>query len=261
MQIATSVLFACAAGTMLLFSSCKKDLIQQENEEVKSTPLPGETSYCRIESISQNAGMPNQTFRLILYDEFENPVAITTPVVSTGSPYRVFKYDQWHRLREYRSEYSRGSFETWHFYGYDLNGRIDVDTTYVFGIMGEKPENYHYKYISKIEYDNQDRINRVSNTDIFANTWESKYEYDNRGNLIEVGRVYNNQINIHRSNDIWMFLNRDYSMNSSYEAAEYNSAGFPSYINTTTRGFIGFFHTDINLNNSKISYSCWPAHY
>src|SRR5215210_266641 len=98
MQSATSVLFACAAGTMILLSSCQKYFNLKEKDETKSTVLPTENSYCRVESIWENPGMNNQRIRLVLYDEYENPVAITTPLVTTGSTYRTFKYDHWHRL-------------------------------------------------------------------------------------------------------------------------------------------------------------------
>src|SRR4030095_1755275 len=137
--------------------SCQKNLDAVKADEVMGTPLPSLTDYCRIESIWENAGLYNQRFILVLYDEYENPVAITTPVILTNKPYQTFKYDAWHRLREYRGEYGNGGFEFWHFYGYDLSGRIGVDTTYIFG----QPTNYFDRSISKIEYDDQNRISKV----------------------------------------------------------------------------------------------------
>ena len=261
MQIATSVLFACTAGTMLLLSSCQKDFNPSEKEETKSTALSTENSYCRVESIWENPGMINERIRLVLYDEFDNPVAITTPLVNSGSSYRTFKYDNWHRLREFRGEFSRGVFETWHFYGYDLNGRINVDTMYVFGTISDKPVNYIQRSIEKIEYDTENRISQVSYSDIHGNTSKTNYTYDSRGNLILPGVVYDDKMNINRTNDIWMFINRDYSLNNPFAADEYNEFGFPTVMNYPSHRYIGFARTDINLSNSRISYSCRPAYY
>ena len=260
MQSATSVLFACAAGTILLLCSCQKDLAIKQEQEIKSTALVNENNYCRIESVWENPGLSNERYRLILYDEYENPVAITTPVISSASSYRTFKYDQWHRLREFRSEFTRGIFEIWHFYGYDQSGLINVDTAYIFGDMNSgKPENYFERAIETIEYDNQNRIRRTTRTDSHGFTSSDQYDYDINGNLIEPGRVYDNNMNINRTNDIWMFINRDYSMNNSFVADEYNTSGFPTTINATHQLYIGFARTDINLSNSRISYSCRPA--
>src|SRR5690348_8056819 len=114
MRNATSVLFACSAGTMILFSSCQKDINLSQKAEAKTTALSTQNNYCRIESIWENPGATNERFRLVLYDEYENPIAITTPVISSASTYRTFKYDHWHRLKEFRSEYSHGFFEVWH---------------------------------------------------------------------------------------------------------------------------------------------------
>ena len=131
-------LFLCTALVALTLFICRKEIDQPATApgEIAGTPLPGQTTYCRIESLWENPGMPNQRFILFLYDEYENPVAITTPLPSTGHPFHTFKYDTWHRLRQYRGEYSNGNYEFWHFYGFDLNGRIGVDTMYTLGAMG-----------------------------------------------------------------------------------------------------------------------------
>src|SRR3954466_3186577 len=156
------LLIACLAGLSILYSSCHKELGSVKNEEVGNTPLPGQPTYCRIESIWENPGSIDQRYLLILYDQYENPTAITTPLPSTGHPFREFKYDQWHRLREYIGDYGNGFFEFWHFYGFDLNGRIGVDTVYTFGRLLDKPTDYFERVISQITYDNQGRIFHVS---------------------------------------------------------------------------------------------------
>ena len=230
------LLLACIAGFFLLFSSCKKELGSVKNEEIGNTPLPGQPTYCRIESIWENPGSDDQRYILILYDQYENPTAITTPFPATGHPFRKFKYDEWHRLREYLGDYGNGFFDFWHFYGFDLNGRIGADTMYTFGKLLDKPTDYFERTISQIQYDNQGRIVHVSNINSHGVSSVNTYEYDAAGNLVYPSGLpvtYDNKVNIHRTNDIWMFLARDYSMNNPIIADAYNPTGFPTMTNST----------------------------
>src|SRR5690242_17326521 len=127
-------LFLSLPAMLMFLSSCTKQIDKPFSpDEIAGTPLPGQPTYCRIESLWENPGAPAQRFILMLYDQYENPVAVTTPNPGTGHPYRTFKYDNFHRLQQYRGEYTNGNYEFWHFYGLDLNGRIGVDTMYVLG--------------------------------------------------------------------------------------------------------------------------------
>ena len=228
---------------VLFFAGCQKqidtpDVPSKPGEEVAGTPLPGQATYCRIESIwGQNVFSPGQMVSvLVLWDEYENPVAITTPFVGTGSPYRTFHYDQWHRLREFRGAYSNGGFEFWHFYGYDQNGRIGVDTQYVFASISPTGTLQSLqRYTHHIQYDAQGRIMEVISEALFGGGFQATYDYDAAGNLIYPGQevVYDNKINFNRSNDIWQFLSRDYSVNNPFTATAYNAAGFPTIIPAT----------------------------
>ena len=220
------ILVSTVAATSFL-SSCKKDVQSPMDETIISTPLPTTGMYCRIESIWLNPGQMDQQFRLIAYNEFENPTYITNPMVVTGSPFRSFKYDSWHRLREYLEAYSNNTFETWHFYGFDQSGRIGVDTSYTFGSsLTGKPTNYYYRTISTLSYDAQNRI--ISSANVITpdptnpqvppssnlQTWT----YNSAGNREVPGLTYDNKLNLNRTNDIWMFLARDYSVNNPFIA-------------------------------------------
>jgi YD repeat-containing protein len=244
---------------LMLVIGCRKHVDTQFTPlEIGGTPLPGQSTYCRIESLWENAGAPNQRFILFLYDEFENPVAITTPVPTTGHPYRTFKYDQYHRLREYRGEYSNGNYEFWHFYGIDLNGRIGTDTMYTLGTIGATgPATYFERAISKITYDGQGRIIKVvTTTQTNPSQTETNYTYDGAGNLVRPGVTYDNKMNLNRTNDIWQFLNRDYSMNNAFVAEAYNPAGFPTIINSP--GPILWLN-EYQLQHSQFGYGCRPG--
>ncbi|HYE53714.1 MAG TPA: RHS repeat domain-containing protein [Chitinophagaceae bacterium] len=260
-----SFLLACLSLALLFFSGCRKETVDPtfKPQEVATTPLPGMPTYCRIETLWENPFTPEQRFIHILYDEYENPVSISTPAPSTGHPYRTFKYDHWHRLREYRGEYANGHYEFWHFYGFDNNGRIGVDTMYTFGEMGPNgPLSFFERTISTIEYDAQGRIIKVvSSSNLNPSQPVATYSYDAAGNLIYppgFGITYDNKMNLNRTNDIWQFLNRDYSMNNPFIADAYNDAGYPTVINTSRDfGWLNEYH----IANAQINYSCREAYW
>jgi YD repeat-containing protein len=253
--------FLCLPAALLFISGCRKQVETPfQPLEVAGTPLPGQTTYCRIESLWENPGASNQRFILFLYDQYENPVAITTPLPGTGHPYRTFKYDNFHRLRQYRGEYSNGNYEFWHFYGIDLNGRIGVDTMYVLGAMGPNgPASYFERSISTITYDGQGRIIKVVTvTQNTPSLTEKNYTYDGAGNLVRPGVTYDNKQNLNRTNDIWQFLNRDYSKNNPFTAVSYNATGFPTAINSMNNIlWLG----EYQIGKSQFSYSCRPANW
>jgi hypothetical protein len=253
-----SVLVSAAA---ILLCSCQKNLQDKNNDtELRATPLPGQQTYCRIESIWEKLQGTEDRFRLVLYDQYENPVAITTPVLGTGISYHQFRYDQWHRLKDYIAYIGGALFQTWHIYGYDNSGRIAYDTVYWFGSPGERPTDYWLREFQTIGYDDQNRINRVNYTDATGRISIVNYEYDAAGNLIHPaskGVTYDNKINLNRTNDIWMFLARDYSVNNPYGAVSYNSAGYPTKMsNKQVSNWAG---TEIQLASSQFSYGCRQA--
>jgi len=259
-----TLLLASLSGILAIFSSCQKEMdVTKSGDEIMGTPLPTTALYCRIESIWENPGAWDQKFWLIAYDEFENPKFITTPVPATGQPFRTFKYDGWHRLRQYRGEYSNGHFENWTFYGYDLNGRIGYDTTYTFGDLGEMPTNYVYKTITNYQYDAQGRIIRAFGA-IMPTAgppsvpFDEHYSYNADGNLNRPGVIYDLKTNMNRTNDIWMFLRRDYSMHNPFSANAYNATGFPTTINQPV-GTAPWLMSD--LSNCQIGYGCRQSFY
>jgi len=250
------------AVVLIVFTACEKEINTPQDEEIPGTPPPGLVTYCRIESLWENPHAPNQRFFLVLYDQYENPTAVTTPLPTTGHPYRIFRYDGWHRLREYIGDYGNGFFEFWHRYGFDNNGRIGVDTNYVFGKLGENPTEYFDRRISKIEYDSQGRIIKVTTTSMVNPTpMVETYSYDSNGNLIVPGVTYDNKTNLNTTNDIWQFLNRDYSRNNPFMADAYNGANLPTVINSSSTSPSMLWLGEVDLHHSQIGYSCRDAHW
>jgi len=77
------------------------------------------------------------------------------------------------------------------------------------------------------------------------------YVYDAKGNLS--GRVYDNRTNMNQTHAVWMFVNRDYSVNNPFVADTYNSEDLPTIINLPAEGgarFLQFFR------QATISYQC-----
>jgi len=257
------------AGIVIIFSACQKDLEKvKQQDDVMGTPLPGQVTYCRIESIWERPTAPDQVFRVLGYDEFENPRFISTPFVATGSPFYTFKYDLFHRLRQHAEEHSNGTYNRLHRYGINNDGRIGVDTMYALGgydAMGE-PFGYFSRTISMLTYDAWGRIVHSSNTTTSGPGFPmsppivsaNSYTYDVNGNLEVAGATYDNKMNINRTNDIWQFLARDYSVNNRLMTTEYNATGFPVRINhPEPYNFIN--SQSIRIENSRIGYACRPA--
>ena len=238
-----------------VLTGCQKKL-DSPKEEVAGTPLPTTGTYCRIESIWENPGVArHEKFWLIAYDEFENPTFMNNP---NSRLFKIFRYDDWHRLREFLGDYGNGYYEYWHFYGYDGNGRIAADTTYIFGRMGERPTNPDQSWFTYYEYDNQGRMTRAYGIAPGTSTFSHSYQYDAAGNLVQSGAIYDDKVSIYRTNDIWMFLMRNYSKNNAVVANEYNAAGYPTFVNNSSTPF-GIMGADLRF--SRITYGCRPSNY
>jgi len=67
----------------------------------------------------------------------------------------------------------------------------------------------------------------------------NSYSYNADGNL--AGHDYDDKINYHRTNRVWMFIDRDYSVNNPVIATyEYNDFGLPTRI-VPFEGTVGSF--------------------
>lgn len=161
------------------------------------------------------------------YNKLGDPVSVINDLVCTGNPNLVFKYDKYNRLREFIRPYTNGSYETWEKYGYNARNQIVRDTMYGLGV---------YVSYGDIQYDAQDRVIGEHDsifmvaTNAFLYTSSRSYSYDANGNLEYppgVSVSYDNKLNIHRTNKIWMFIARDYSVNNPFIATQYTPYGLP----------------------------------
>jgi hypothetical protein len=164
----------------------------------------------------------------------------------------LFKYNQKHQLTDAIRSYT-GSYLVWSKYVYDHRGTIIRDTTQYFGQMqGEIPLPGMDTVVNYYSYDSQDRITRVHQE------WGNRsndliYNYDSNGNLVRTGYtlqgqpiplVYDNQVNPQRTNEVYMFVARDYSRNNAMPAESYNDKGLPLLFRQQSRT-VTFLGADI----------------
>lgn len=239
----------------LLFPLAACEKVMEYLEENPDSDI----KYCNIKKFTENSG-PAAGPRVadFTYNAFGNPVKVIVNNVGTGNPNRFFKYDSHQRLKEYRGEYTNGNYEFWYRYAYaPASNRIITDTVYIFGPIAPEPTTFFDRRVTHYTYDAGGRIIQTSTVStVFPGPpVVSTYTYDAMGNLVRPGITYDTKINLHRTNRVWMFLDRDYSVNNPLTADTYNSNGLPTSITLgdgeLLRGFIGFY-----LNDSDIQYIC-----
>lgn len=185
----------------------------------------------------------------ISYNKWGDPVSVLQNQPGTGHPDGIFRYDNKRRLTDYIGMYSNGGFEFWHRYVYD-KGRVVRDTTYFFGIVvDDEPDWYLDGAVITYEYDQYGRIIHTSQ-DWFSSPGfplDTYYSYDSKGNLVIPGVTYDNKVSVHRTNRIWMFIDRNYSLNNAYATA-WNNNGLPTKMGLSDQGgqFAGFYYGSLD---------------
>ena len=242
-----------AAIFVISFVSCEKSeskVFRDNKTEVKN---------CPVTQIIYESCCDSKDTMVVAYNTFGDPITITQlPSPGTGIPNYFFKYDKKRRLTELLGLYSGGyGGEVWHKYFYENpgNSNIVLDSNYFFprfenGIMIW----YHSASATFFTYDKWGRI--IKDSIIYQGgqyTMVNNYVYDANGNLS--GYVYDNGSNINQTHPIWMFLNRNYSVNNPFIAQAYNSVGLPTRIKTgdATSYPLRFF---ISFRDATISYEC-----
>lgn len=188
---------------------------------------------CRIKQISVGgeSGAINYNFS---YNKNGDPVSVINNRVGTGNPNMYFKYDKYGRLVEMIRPYVNGAYETWDKYIYNNKNQIVKDSSYGFGAMGSQgplPAN-HFTIVC-FEYDTQGRVIRLTDSlfynEVFNFAAVYQYAYDVSGNLIHPNSniIYDSKLNFLKTNKVWMFISKDYSLNNPFIANSYNEIGLP----------------------------------
>ncbi|HEY6954976.1 MAG TPA: hypothetical protein VI385_07010, partial [Flavisolibacter sp.] len=186
-----------------------------------------------------------------------------------GSNYS-FTYDKKHRLIEliaFETDSTHPSvpeiiLRKKFFYDNPGNGNVTRDSTYYMPTMG----HHNFRSLTYYFYDKYDRIFKDSTfgPEVLTPLVYS-YSYDANGNRTSIKSdnhagnvytitysIYDNNTSILRTNKIWMFLERDYSVNNRFNAVSYNSRGLPTETN----------HTEFKLcfdtyyDRAQITYGC-----
>jgi hypothetical protein len=255
------VFFALALGALVF--SCKKtdgDIQKRKDVEVSESVQQKikEADYCEVKQIIHAPCCSLKDTLVFSYNSFGDPVYIRRlPRAGTGAPHFVFKYDKKRRLTDIIGMYESGAgAEFWHKYYYENPGNSNIvkdSSFYLVRLRGDTIINYTASAVTFFTYDKWDRIIKDS-TRYFPQGMEVKnYLYDANGNI--AGRTYDNKTNIHRTNKIWMFYDRDYSVNNPFPAANYNSSGLPtafsfSFPEPYYMQFLTYFR------DAVITYSC-----
>lgn len=215
------------------------------------------TNKCQIEKIVHTPCCGLSEAMMFAYNKMGDPVSITQlPTTNTGTPNYLFKYDKKNRLTELYGLYEGGNsglFYHKYFYANPGNSKIVLDSVYFFPVLKNNVMVSYYSAVaSHLFYDKWDRI--VKDSTVSSSTFVvNNFVYDIDGNL--AGRTYDNKLNPHQTNKIWMFLDRDYSANNPFTADSYNKEGLPTSINFSNESgnylkLIGLMH------KATISYDC-----
>lgn len=248
------------AMALFLLPGCKKVIdYLQENPTAPFCP-------CQIKQFNYT-GLFQSDSVVFSYNAAGDPLTAIRSQPGTGAPNFFFRYDRHGRFSDLLGGYGSTPFssglESWDRFFYDNQGRIIMDSAYFFpGVVNDNPTIDPHLLTSvsiiRYEYDTKGRISKAS---VFSNSspWYSNtYSYDASGNL--AGSQYDDKINYHRTNKIWMFIDRDYSVNNPLTATYmYNNFGLPTSIMTlegNSGNFFSIAFTQYDFFRADIKYRC-----
>ena len=271
MRILLRAFFAMAvAMAWLILPSCRKERLLLE----KDPDAIGQ--FCRIDTF--NFGPPGSYYDqvFITYNLHGDPLTMTSSVPGEGGELYdniFFRYDNSGRLRdcffafpnlEPNTPFPIGSIDLWHRFTYP-SPHVIIDSFFNYDGPGippvENPPGTNQPVrVTTYEVDKEGRTIRTNGSSITT--------YDNRGNIVIPGIVYDHKVNPYRTNKVWQLLFQDYSMNNpivpatQYRPAtsyivNFNKWGLPLAYHDFSEGDFGvnlFFY--IEVENLGISYSC-----
>ena len=249
---------------LIALTGCKKtDATADQNSEGLDQASLRSASHLEIDgcNITQvvhepSPGLPETM--AIAYNAHGDPATITqVEGAHTGSPHYIFTYDKKHRLIELLAPYDNGSYETYHKYFYANPGQKEIilDSSYSFPeFTGGVLTSWYQSSASHLTYDHQKRVIKDSTIVNGSFVTVRTFVYGPDGNI--VGPSYDTKVNFHRTNKVWMFIDRDYSLNNKFVADTYNTNNLPTSVNLTlgSGSFMKFM--SVFILDADISYDC-----
>jgi hypothetical protein len=262
---------ACSIASlslMVFFFACKKEesrpLITDSSTVNKSETginLKQAAKKCRVVSIIEPVGSYRADTAVFEYNKWGDPVSVVHyPWPKTGSPNLFFSYDNKHRLTEARGMYRDNDGEWYKKYFFSGPGgkQAIMDSTYVFPVFQNGVLTWYYNsYATWIFNDSQGRVIKDSLVDSRWPPVISHYSYDANGNRTGPFN-YDNKVNPHVTNEIFQFIDRDYSVNNPFVAETYNLEGLPTTLNISFSVSAPYLHLPgtPGIRNATITYDC-----
>jgi hypothetical protein len=235
--------------TLVLLAGCNKliDYIKDHPDE--------DCTACKITKITSIIDFDIDADTVIAtftYTPWGDPASVTPTHISTGNPQYLFRYDSKHRLTDNIGAYDNGYYQEWFHYVYDSHDRIIRDTAYAFGLLNDRTNTEFGPAVTTYDYDSKGRVIHTTMVELWLPypPREHFYSYDTNGNLVVPGAVYDNKINFRRTNKIWMFLSKNYSVNNAKPVTGYNDKGLPLKV-VGYSSFLSFFGKSL-----EIEYKC-----
>ncbi|MGZ3888682.1 MAG: hypothetical protein ACXVBR_04975 [Flavisolibacter sp.] len=242
---------------VLFLAACQKQTETIASDNNNQTALRKTTiDKWRIKRITQYQPWSTVPVRIgeFVYNKQDDPVSITFNELDSDPAQTnwIFKYNQKHQLTEAMMSYVQ-SYLRWQKFEYDKKGVIYRDSTYIFVFLinGVPQLDRAYRSQNDYFYDSLGRVVRVENHQQDMSTHAFNYAYDANGNLVRPGVLYDDRVNPQRTNEVFMFVARDYSMNNTLTAQSYNEGGLP--LSFRQEGRSATFLSTI-LNNADIEY-------
>lgn len=262
-------IFACITCIVVLFSSCKKaiDIIEHYPNNI--------CDFCKVEQvIAHHDGITDVVN--VQYNSKGNPVKMLVNNEYYGNLTQTFRYDKQDRLQDYMLTFGKNKgVLLWHRYHYtDAETVIDSLWEYEGLLTDENPPPFDpdYTTVRTIKLDNYGRIIKT----IFYYDKEKivhNFQYNEAGNMEGKGIMYDNKVNVYRTNKVWQFVYNDYSMNNpvtfDYSGSVYpidilyNFFGLPQKLKATGKSFDSPVFASIlglDYRSAEIKYSCDDIH-
>ena len=258
---------------VLLLSACNKH-----------DPTPDNSpQLCQITKMDNKYSSNGSYLALFEYDAKGNPLAITIPDPEFPTQDYRFRHDKQNRITDIIYGYFTGTltnrFSKWQRLKYDNKNRVSIDSIYYGGMVGDNPiivpDIYSFIHVAYFTYDAKDRIIKETDTYRYQSMGELSYRdilyyYGPGGNLdtVQYGvphsngastqyyKGYDSLVNIRRTNPLWQFMDRDYSVNNAIVTSAPNKYKLPTKM-VGTRADQHLYFLDLGATSvMDIEYAC-----